>query len=74
MQRGAAQVLGFRAAPEAQHQVEGGLLLDVVVCKGAPILQLLAGKNEALLVRGDACNAAKNCMQYSVAKILGMAI
>ena len=41
--------------PQAQHQVEGGLLLDVVVGKGAPVLQLLAGKDEALLVRGDAC-------------------
>ena len=37
----------------AQHQVEGGLLLDVVIRKGAAILQLLACKDQALLVRWD---------------------
>jgi hypothetical protein len=35
--------------------VQRGLLLDVVVGQGAAILQLLAGKDQALLVRGDAC-------------------
>ena len=40
----------LHASTQAQHQVEGGLLLDVVVCKGATVLQLLAGKDEALLV------------------------
>uniref|UniRef100_A0A453NC63 Uncharacterized protein n=1 Tax=Aegilops tauschii subsp. strangulata TaxID=200361 RepID=A0A453NC63_AEGTS len=39
---------------EAEHQVEGGLLLDVVVSKSAAILQLLAGKDETLLVRRNA--------------------
>ena len=34
--------------------MEGRLLLDVVVRKGAAILQLLAGEDQALLVRGDA--------------------
>ena len=34
--------------------MEGGLLLDVVVGQGAAILQLLAGEDEALLVRRDA--------------------
>ena len=33
------------------------LLLDIVVGQGAAILQLLPGKDEALLVRGDACEA-----------------
>jgi hypothetical protein len=33
--------------------VEGGLLLDVVVLKGAAILELLAGEDESLLVWGD---------------------
>ena len=41
-------------APQPQHQVEGRLLLDVVVRKGAAILELLASKDESLLVRGDA--------------------
>jgi hypothetical protein len=39
---------------EPEHQVEGGLLLDVVVSEGAAVLELLASKDEALLVRGDA--------------------
>lgn len=39
---------------QAEHQVEGGLLLDVVVAQGTAILQLLAGKDQTLLVRGDA--------------------
>jgi hypothetical protein len=43
------------ATTQAQHQVKGGLLLDVVVSQGATILQLLAGEDEALLVWGDAC-------------------
>ena len=41
-------------ATQTQHQVECGLLLDVVVSQGAAILQLLAGEDEALLVRGNA--------------------
>ena len=39
---------------QTQHQVEGGLLLDVVVGKGSPILKLLASEDEPLLVRRDA--------------------
>ena len=34
--------------------MQGRLLLNVVVSEGAAILELLAGKDEALLVRGDA--------------------
>ena len=34
--------------------MQRGLLLDVVVRERAAVLQLLAGKDEALLVRGDA--------------------
>jgi len=47
------------AAPQAQHQVQGGLLLNVVVCQGAAVLQLLAGKDETLLVGRDACMKCK---------------
>jgi hypothetical protein len=42
------------ATAEAQDEVERGLLLDVVVRQGAAVLQLLAGEDEALLVRRDA--------------------
>lgn len=38
---------------EAEHKVESGLLLDVVVREGAAILKLLAGEDQALLVWGD---------------------
>ena len=37
---------------ETQHQVESGLLLDVVVRQSAAILQLLASKDKTLLVWG----------------------
>jgi hypothetical protein len=36
------------------HEVQGGLLLDVVVRQRAAVLQLLAREDEALLVRRDA--------------------
>merc|ERR1711977_420046 len=42
------------SSTETEHKVKGGLLLDVVVLKGAAILELLASEDETLLVRGDA--------------------
>ena len=36
------------------HQVKGRLLLDVVIRESPPVLQLLSGEDEPLLVRGDA--------------------
>lgn len=39
---------------EAEDEMEGALLLDVVVGKGAAILELLAGEDQALLVWGNA--------------------
>ena len=44
----------LHASPEAQHQVQGRLLLDVVVAESAAVLQLLASEDQTLLVRGDA--------------------
>jgi hypothetical protein len=44
----------LHASPETEHQVKGALLLDVVVSKRAPVLKLLAGEDEPLLVRRDA--------------------
>ncbi|KFO74372.1 hypothetical protein N303_12432, partial [Cuculus canorus] len=43
----------LHATTQAQDKVEGGFLLDVVVGQGAPIFQLLPGKDQPLLVRGD---------------------
>ena len=39
---------------EAEDEVKGRLLLDVVVGEGTAILKLLAGENQSLLIRGDA--------------------
>jgi hypothetical protein len=41
-------------ATETKNKVEGRLLLDVVVRKSATVLELLAGEDQALLVRGNA--------------------
>merc|ERR1711892_1009138 len=41
------------ATPEPQHQVQGTLLLDVVVTEGAPILELLPSEDKPLLVWRD---------------------
>jgi hypothetical protein len=38
---------------ETEHQVQGGLLLDVVVGESAAVLKLLAGEDQALLIRRD---------------------
>ena len=43
-----------RLLQEAEDQVQGGLLLDVVVGQGAAVFELLAGKDEALLIRRNA--------------------
>ena len=39
---------------ETEDEVKSGLLLDVVVGEGAAVLELLAGEDQALLVRGNA--------------------
>ena len=44
----------LHATTEAEHQVESGFLLDVVVRERAAVLELLAREDQALLVRGDA--------------------
>ena len=47
------KVVHLQTAAQAQHQVQRGLLLDVVVGHCAPVLQLLACKDQALLIRRD---------------------
>ena len=44
----------LHAAAKTEDEVKGALLLDVVVREGAAVLELLAGEDQALLVRGDA--------------------
>ena len=41
-------------ATETEHEMQGGLLLNVVVGKGAAILELLAGEDQTLLIGRDA--------------------
>ena len=52
---GAAVAANVHRAPaQTQHQVQRALLLDVVVRERPAVLQLLAGKDQALLIRRDA--------------------
>jgi hypothetical protein len=43
----------LHATTETKDQMESGLLLDVVVRESAPILKLLSGEDQTLLVRGN---------------------
>jgi len=43
----------LHATTETKDQVKGGLLLDVVVREGPAVFQLLASKDQPLLIRGD---------------------
>ena len=42
------------SSSQSEHQVEGGLLLDVVVRQSPSVLQLLPGKDQPLLIRRNA--------------------
>ena len=42
------------SASESEHQMEGRLLLDVVVGKGSSVLKLFTGEDESLLIWWDA--------------------
>ena len=44
----------LNSSTKSEDEVESGLFLDVVVAKGPPVLELLPGEDESLLVRGDA--------------------
>merc|ERR1711990_1320003 len=43
----------LHASPESEHEMEGALLLDVVVGEGSSVLQLLASEDQPLLIWGD---------------------
>ena len=43
----------LHASPETEHQVEGGLLLDVIVSQGPAVFELLTSEDEPLLVGGN---------------------
>jgi len=44
----------LHSSTEAEDQVESALLLDIVVAEGATVLELLPGKDQTLLVWGNA--------------------
>jgi hypothetical protein len=52
----------LHATTQTKDEVEGALLLDVVVGEGTAILKLLAGKDQALLVRGNAFFVLDLCL------------
>ena len=66
--KGCERGLNFDAAntatAETQHQVEGRLLLDVVVRKSAAILELLAGEDQTLLIGGDTLLVLDLCPEH----------
>merc|ERR1712240_473673 len=43
----------LHATSQTEHQVQSGLLLDVVIGKGPAVLKLLASKDQPLLIRGN---------------------
>ena len=47
------EILDSLTTSESEHEVEGWLLLDVVVSKGSSVLKLLSSEDESLLVGGD---------------------
>lgn len=48
-------LLAFLApAPQAQYEMQRALLLDVVIRQRPAVLELLPGKDESLLIGGDA--------------------
>jgi hypothetical protein len=49
----------LHTAAETKDEVESRLLLDIVVRKGAAVLELLPGKDQALLVGRDAATVVR---------------
>jgi hypothetical protein len=53
---------GSETSSQAQHQVKRGLLLNIIVGQGAPVLQLLTSENQTLLVRRNALLVLNLCL------------
>ena len=43
----------LHTATETEDKVKSRLLLDIVIRKGAPVLELLSSENQTLLIGGD---------------------
>ena len=48
------ELTNLHTATKTEDEMESALLLDIVVGQGAPVLELLARKNQALLIRRNA--------------------
>ena len=48
------ELTDLHATTETKDEMQGGLLLDVVIAQGATILKLLASEDETLLIRRNA--------------------
>ena len=55
-------VLASSPAPQTQHEVNRRLLVDVIVGQGTGVVELLARKDQALLVRWDALAVLNECL------------
>ena len=47
------RAMDLATSAQTKHQVQSGLLLDVVVGQSAAVLQLLAGEDQTLLIWGN---------------------
>ena len=56
----------LHASSQTQHQVQGGLFLDVVVQESAAVLQLLSSEDKALLAWMNALFKKKRVIDNSV--------
>jgi len=63
----------LHATSQAQHEVQCRFFLDVVIGKGAAVLQLLAREDKPLLVRWDALLILDLCL-YVVDGVAGLDI
>merc|ERR1712180_256717 len=52
----------LHTSSQPQDQMESGLLLDIVIRQSPAVLQLLAGKDQPLLVRGDSLLVLDLCL------------
>jgi len=52
----------LHSTAESEHEMESGLLLNIVVRKGSAILELLSGEDESLLIGGDALLVLDLCL------------
>merc|ERR1719436_71835 len=52
----------LHTSPQSEHEMEGALLLDVVVGESSSVLQLLASEDQPLLIWGNAFLVLDLCL------------